>query len=461
MMSIKSKSVGVARFGRILALAGTGLAAVSMTASSIAQTVSDDGTPQTSLDIPNNLQIFGKIDPNVRKATAIVNDSVITGTDVDQRVGLIMAANQLNLSAEDKERLKLQVLRSLIDETLQIQDAKANEVSITQDEITQAFNRVAGNFGKSPTDFRAYLRQSGSSDRSLKRQIEAELAWSRYLRRKVEPQVNVGDEEIKIIMDRMTKSKGSEEYHLKEIYLSAGPDRTQQVFDQEKQMIAEIQKGTKPFEYYAQYSEATTRSTGGDLDWVSASQLGALPQSLAEAARQMSVGQIAGPVEVPGGFSILYLIDKRKVLEADPRDAKLSLKQISVKFAPNLTQADANARVALFAKEIQNIHGCGGVAKVASTIGADVVDNDAVKIRDLPPQLQEILLKLQVGESTPPFGSQKDGVRALVMCGRDDPKDSSLPGVDQIRNQMEQQRVNRRAQQMLRDLRRDAVIEYR
>ena len=50
--------------------------------------------PQTGLDIPANLQIFGKLDPNVRKPTAIVNGTVITGTDVDQRVALIVAANQ-------------------------------------------------------------------------------------------------------------------------------------------------------------------------------------------------------------------------------------------------------------------------------------------------------------------------------------------------------------------------------
>ena len=33
--------------------------------------------------------------------------------------------------------------------------------------------------------------------------------------------------------------------------------------------------------------------------------------------------------------------------------------------------------------------------------------------------------------------------------------------VDQIQNQVEQQRVNLRANQKMRDLRRDAVIEYR
>ncbi|MDO7842746.1 peptidylprolyl isomerase [Sphingomonas sp. CA1-15] len=449
------------KFRKVTAI-GAVLAAFAGAAPIPAQTVSDNATPAASLDLPANLQIFGKVDPNVRKATAIVNDNVITGTDVDQRVALVTAANQLNLSAEDKDRLKLQILRSLIDETLQIQEAKNNDVKITPEQINQAFARVSSNFGRTPADMRTYLRSVGSSERSLKRQIEAELAWSGFLRRRVEPLANVGNEEVQGILDRMKASQGTEEYHLKEIYVSGSADRTQQAYTSLQQMIQEIQKGTKPFEYYAQYSEATTRGTQGDLGWVGSAQLGALPASLAEAARTMNVGQLAGPIEVPGGFSLLYLVDKRKVLEADPRDAKLSLKQISVKFAAGLTQADANARVAAFAKQLKEIHGCGAVAGAATAMGAEVVDNDAVKVRDLPAQLQEIMLKLQVGEATPAFGSQQDGVRALVLCGRDDPKGAvALPTVDQVRDQMEQQKVNRRAQQMLRDLRRDAVVEYR
>ena len=100
--------------------------------------------------------------------------------------------------------------------------------------------------------------------------------------------------------------------------------------------------------------------------------------------------------------------------------------------------------------------------ELASTIGAEVVDNDGVPARQLPPQLQDILLKMQIGESTPPFGSAESGVRALVLCGRDDPPATgSLPRPDQVQQQLEQQRVNLRAQQKMRDLRRDAVVEYR
>jgi peptidyl-prolyl cis-trans isomerase SurA len=52
-------------------------------------------------------------------------------------------------------------------------------------------------------------------------------------------------------------------------------------------------------------------------------------------------------------------------------------------------------------------------------------------------------------------------VRALVLCGRDDPKTADGPSFDQIFAQMEEERVNKRARRYLRDLRRDAVVDYR
>lgn len=425
-----------------------------------AQTVADrDGPPSTAgLDLPQNLQIFGQQDPNVRKPTAIVNDTVITRTDVDQRVAMIVALNNVNLRPEDRERLQLQVLRQLIDETLQIQEAKANEVSVTQAQIDQSYARVSRNFKQTPETFGTYLRSVGASERTLKRQIEGELAWNRLLQRKVTPFVNVGDEEVQAIIDRLKASQGTPEYNLREIYLSAPPERAAEVTAAMRKMIEQMRAGA-PFEYFARnFSEASTKAVGGDLGWV---RLSMLPDALQTAAGGIEVGQIAGPIEVPGGYSILYLVDKRQVLTADPRDARLSLRQMTIKFPPGTTQAQASGRAAEFAKTIQTINGCGGVAKVAADIGAEVVDNDAVRVRDLPPQLQDIVLKMQVGQATPPFGSPQEGVRTLVLCGRDDPQQAALPRADQIQSQLEEQRVNLRAQRMLRDLRRDAIVEYR
>ena len=138
----------------------------------------------------------------------------------------------------------------------------------------------------------------------------------------------------------------------------------------------------------------------------------------------------------------------------------LSLKQISISFKPNTPEREAAATASTFAKAIKDVHGCGQVDAMAAKIGATVVGNDQIKARDLPVALQESILKLAVGEATPPFGSVEDGVRVLLLCGRDDPKVEIGPSFDQLQTQLEDDRVNKRAQTYLRDLRRDAVIEY-
>ncbi len=446
---ISSKSTKLAIAASAILLAAT---------PSSSQTVPDNNVPQTGLNIPEDLTIFGENDPNIRRATALVNGDIITGTDVDHRLALIVAANGGEVSEEERKRLRLQVLSNLTDETLQIQEAEANEIVISNSEIEQTFNQVAQqNFKQDINAFDAFLRSKGSSTDTLKRQIKGELAWSRLLRRNIQPFINVGDDEVNSIIERLNASKGSTEYRIGEIYMSAAPGAEEQVSVNMRKILDQIRQGGSFVAYARQFSEASTAATGGDLGWVRPAQL---PQSLAEAATQMQVGQVVGPIDVPGGFSILYLIDQRQILTADPRNAILSLKQLSISFAPGTTEAQATAQAATFATATQNIKGCGAANEVAATIGAQVVDNDQVRLKDLPGPLQNTVAELPIGQASQPFGSVADGVRVLILCGRDNPQSATAPSFDQIMSQLENERVNKRAQIYLRDLRRDAIIEY-
>lgn len=411
-----------------------------------------------SLKLPEDLTIFENRDPNVHKPTAVVNGQIITQTDVEQRLALIELANGNNIPEAEMDRLRLQVLRNLIDETLQIQEANANNIAISPAELEQSFARVAANFRQNPEQFSEYLRSKGSSAASIKRQIEGETAWSRLLRRNVQPYVNVSEEEVQSVIDRMKALKGSEEYRVGEIYLSSTPENAEQIFANGRNIIDQIRQGGSFAAYARQFSEASTAAVGGDLGWV---RPGQLPEALGQALTEISVGQIVGPIAIPGGFSILYLMDKRQVLTADPRDAVLSLKQISVNFPAGTTEARAQSTVKDFTQKLQALQGCGSVGDMAQKLGADVIDNDNVRVRDLPAPLQDVMLNLQVGQATPPFGSVDSGVRALVLCGRDDPQDAGAPSFDQIMAQIEDERVNKRARIYLRDLRRDAIIDYK
>ncbi len=436
---------------------GLGLALAAAMSAATAQTVSDsDAVPTTNLNLPQTLTTFGKVEPNLRKATAIVNGEIITGTDVDQRLALIVLANGGKIPTEEMDRLRVQVLRNLIDETLQIQEAKANKIEITPADVQSSYARVSQNFKRNPEQMTAYLASVGSSDRSIKRQIEGEIAWSRLLRRKVE--VNVSDAEVNSVLNRLKAARGTEEYNVGEIYLSATPENAQEVFANGRKIIDQVRKGGSFQAYARQFSEASTAVTGGSLGWVRAAQL---PDALSKAVQEVAVGQIVGPIEVPGGFSILYLQDTRRILMADARDALLSLRQMSLAFPAGMPPAEAQAKASAFGQATQNMGGCGKVEETAAALGAEVVDNDQVRVRDLPGPLQDLLLKLQVGQATPPFGSQSEGVRVLVLCGRDEPQSASDPSFEQIMAQLEEDRVNRRAQRYLRDLRRDAVVDYR
>jgi peptidyl-prolyl cis-trans isomerase SurA len=303
----------------------------------------------------------------------------------------------------------------------------------------------------------ALLASQGSNIKSMRRQIEAEIAWQRLQRAKIESGVSVGDEEVKAVLDKLNASKGTEEFRISEIFLSSSPATEAQTLDNANKILTQLRNGASFAGYARQYSESSTAPVGGDLGWIRPEQL---PAPLAAAVRQMDAGSISNPIPVGGGFSIIAIQDTRKILTADPRDAVLNLKQVSINFPKGTSKNTAEPIVARFAEAARNIGGCGGAERIAAQFNGEVVTSDQVKMRDLPPALQRLMLPMQVGQATQPFGTLDEGVRVLVMCGRDE-VDTSAPSYDDVYNQLNEERVNSRARRYLRDLRRDAVIEFR
>lgn len=440
-----------------LALVTSATALMALTPAS-SQTATDETAAETSLGIPEGGQLLAKpSDPNIRKAQARVNGEIITDTEIDQRLALIIIANEGQLPPEELARFRAQILQNLIDESLQIQEAAANEIEVTDAEVNQYFERVAEqNFKRSVADTDAYLVSKGSSIATLKRQIKAELSWNRLLSRNVRPFINVSDDEVNAIIERINTTKGTTEYRLGEIYLSATPENQEQVFANARKILEQIQQGGSFTAYARQFSEASTAAVGGDLGWVRLEQL---PSSLATAAAQMDSNEIVA-VPAPGGISLLLLIDKRQVATTDPRDSVLSLKQLAITFPAGTTEAQASPIVKRFSEDTQKIRGCGTADEMARSLSADVVNRDGIKVRDLPGPLQQIMLDLPVGQSTPPYGSLEDGIRVFVLCGRDAPEAATQESFDDVMSRLEDERINKRARLYLRDLRRDAIIEY-
>ena len=421
-----------------------------------------DNSPDVAFQLPD-AQALADFNPNIRKATAIVNGDVVTDTDVEQRLNLVIAANGGKIDTEEKVRLRLQVLRNLIDEKLEIQEASTADIKVTDGEIESAYNRVATNFKQAKGTFVDFLRQAGSSPQSIKAQIRGELAWSKLLRRKVEPQVNVGDDEVKAVIAKLTAAKGKDEFHVSEIFLSATPETQSRVLTDANRIVGQVRGGASFVAYARQFSEASSAGVGGDLGWVRAEQLN---DAVAPVVVKLTAGNpataVSDPIAVAGGVAIMALVEKRQVLAGNPDDAVLNLKQLSLPLKASITQVEGEAVVARFRAATQGMGGCGRAEAVAKDLGAEVANNDAIAIKDLPPALQNVMKKLSIGQATPPFGSAADGLRVLVLCGRDDrPATVAEPSFDAVYSQMNEERVGMRARRYLRDLRRDAIVDYR
>lgn len=440
---------------RAMLLAAGFSAAVAAGGVAIAQNAPANST--SPLNLPSEVTVFGTRLPDVVKATAIVNGEVITQTDINQRMAFLMIASERPPQGEEVERLRQQVFSNLIDETLQIQAAKAAEIEITDAEIDRTVARVAGNVKQTPEQMAEYLKARGASIRTVRRQIQGEIAWRRLQSAKIESGTSVGEDEVKAVLDRMEASKGTQEYRVGEIFLPATAATMQQAQANANQIIQGIRQGGSFVAYARQYSEASTAAVGGDLGWVRPEQL---PEPIANVMRSMTPGQISAPIPVSGGISIIAVQDARKILTADPRNAVLTLKQVSINFPAGTSRQAAEPIVSRFAQAARNIGGCGGAEKMAAEFKAEVVEADDVKLRELPPVLQQMMVAMQIGQATQPIGSLDEGVRVLVLCGRDE-VDPTMPTYDQVFAQMNEERVNLRARRYLRDLRRDAVIDFR
>ena len=436
-------------------------AAIALAGAGQAQEATENASPAINstigLHLPSNPELFGTTLPTEVRATAIINGDVITQTDIDQRLALLAISNGGKIPADQMQTLRQQVLRNLIDETLQIQAAKAEDIKVTPADIDKTVERVAGNVKQTPAQMGDYLKANGSSIRSIRRQIEGEISWQRLQHAKIESSVSVADDEVKAVIDKLNASKGTEEYRVGEIFLSSTPGNEAQTQANAAKILAALKQGGSFVGYARQYSEASTNAVGGDLGWVRPEQL---PDPIAAVVRQLAPGSVSEPITVPGGISIVAVQDTRKVLTADPRDAVLNLKQVSVSFPKGTTRTAAEPMVQKFAAAVTSVGGCGGAEKLANEFHGEVVQSDGVKLRDLPPALQEMMLPMQVGQATRPFGSIDDGVRTLVICGRDEAA-SAVPTFDQVYSQLSEERTNSRARRYLRDLRRDAIIDFR
>jgi peptidyl-prolyl cis-trans isomerase SurA len=111
---------------------------------------------------------------------AVVNDSIITTADVEQRRDIIMATAGIPMTVENQQKITPRVVQSLIDEALELQDAKSQSIIITDEEVSKAVDGM-GSKGENNESLRNFIKRNNLSLASVEAQVRAQLAWNKVV----------------------------------------------------------------------------------------------------------------------------------------------------------------------------------------------------------------------------------------------------------------------------------------
>ena len=385
---------------------------------------------------------------DVQRIAAIVNDDVISGYDLEQRVDLVISSTRLQDNPDTRRRLRREVLRTLIGEKLQIQEAARNNIKVADDELQRALTTLARQNNVPDGRFDEFLRANGVPRASLEQQIKADIAWTKLVRRRLRGAASVSEDEIDEAMARIRSNADVDESRVSEIFLPVdSPDVELETQRTAERLAQQIRDGA-PFPAVArQFSRGTTAAAGGQIGWVSAGQLA---QEVERAIEGLQPGQVSAPVRAAGGFYVLQLHERRKV-GSSGGEVLLELRRIVLPAGadPAVVQRVAAAR-----------QGCDEASVAAQELGAaEPTVLDGVKLGALAPPLRAVLAELPIGRFSEPVRGES-GPELLMVCARDDSK-AGGPSREQVADGLMRQRMGMLAQRYLRDLWRTAHVEYR
>lgn len=442
------------------------------------------------------------------RIAAVVNDEVISLSDVYARIRLALLNAGVQDTTESRQRLTPQILRQLVDERLQLQEAKRLGVTVPPAEIEDAIKRIADQNRMGRPQLEALLKSQNVPLSTLKEQVRALLAWQKVMQRRIRQEIVVGDEEVDAVMQRIKANIGKPEYLVAEIFMAVdSPDQEDEVRRTADRLVEEVRRGGNFAALARQFSQSAGAASGGDMGWV---RSGELNPELDKVLTTMRPGQMSAPVRTATGYHVLLVRDQRAFgssatatggaseaaappppprPRAQPKPdlakTKVNMKQIVLPAQGKEQLAAVKAEAEKLRKSIKS---CADFdAKAKATGVPESGDMGTISAKDLPPGLQQLVVAIPVGQPSPVLMSP-GGAVILIVCKRDmpmiapppepepqqvaapppppppppvDPKDIKLPPREEIERDLISERADLLSRRYLRDLRRSAFVEFR
>ena len=390
--------------------------------------------------------------------TATVNGKPITNYDIEQRALFLGYATNIEINAENRDRIFEDALQLIIDDELRLDAARSLINDVESSVLPQVRDFINQNFGTDSLSGNRALQQAGIDPMTVQLKYTSDLAWSNFISTRFADKFSNIESRIDDELERIRKNASKPQVKLAEIVLSPSPVRTlEQTRDLAGEMVVAIRKGASFTEIARQYSVAGSANRGGDVGWAMTEKL---PKLFRDALQDLDNGEVTEPLLLDGAVYILRRNGERKDGLVDDSASRVWLARAILPLAADSSDADRLEAGAKVERDTEGLQGCDALAALNSDYGSNAVAKlDGMLIADLAPQMQKLIASLEPGEPSAPLAFA-EGVASMMVCRIEAPQ-ISLPSREDIRQVLIDKTFGSLSERQLLRLRRTAVIERR
>ncbi|WHZ09965.1 MAG: periplasmic chaperone and peptidyl-prolyl cis-trans isomerase of outer membrane proteins SurA [Burkholderiaceae bacterium] len=396
---------------------------------------------------------------------AVVNSEPITNSEVQARLARLMPElQQQGRPLPPHAVLARQVLERIINETVQLQQARALGITVDADTIAQAERNLARQNQTDVAGLRAKLAAEGIDLKEFHNELRDEMLLSRLREREVDPRVQVSDLDVDAFLREQEGSAQEQgvEINLAQVLIpvpEGASDAQVKALQARAQQVADRARAGADFAALVNEYSAASRGDGGQMGLRPADKY---PTLFVEATRDAPAGSIVGPVRSGAGFHVLKVVD-RQVVGVPATVLQSHVRHILLRTGPQLTEAQARARLLDMRQRIVNKQ-----ADFATLAREFSQDASAANGGDLGwsnpgqfvPAFQAAVDALSPGEISEPVVTRY-GVHLIQLLGRREEKLDRAQQREVARNMLRQRKLNEAYVTWAQDLRSRAYVEYR
>lgn len=394
--------------------------------------------------------LFGKeiLAQETQAISVIVNDEVISRYDVNQRVRLILVTSGIPPTEENLKRIETQSVKALINERIQLQEASKLEVPESQEEIQLMLDRIARGNQTTSEGIIENITSQGVKVDTLISQIKSELLWNKIVRGRFGSYINISDDEINIVYNRTIESINKIQYDISEIFIGFEDEREEKESKELADKLVEQLKNGIAFEPVAQqFSQAPSSGQGGRIGWVSEGQL---DQEIITGIENLLSSSISKPIKTVNGYYIIKVNGRSEEGGKNPMKNQYNLTSVTFSKEDKDSANDFS----------ENFVSCKRLESLLENYNEKEINVIGDRLlQELPTELHDELLKKDAGDTLSPRLSEET-IDIILICDRKDDIGVQV-NKNTIEDNIYSQKLGMMSRRHLRDLRRDAVIEYR